>query len=97
MPSLGFGSNKSNPIVLLEQFRNANPSNDAGDIKLGELIDAARNEPVTVLENGEPVASCCLHPNSNASETVPPGRNRVGGAAPTAYIESKDGVCHALP
>ena len=31
-------------------------SNDAGQIKLRELIDVARNEPVTVLEQGEPVA-----------------------------------------
>jgi len=31
-------------------------SNDAGQIKLRELIDAVRNEPVTVLERGEPVA-----------------------------------------
>jgi prevent-host-death family protein len=31
-------------------------SNDAGQIKLRELIEAVRNEPVTVLENGEPVA-----------------------------------------
>jgi prevent-host-death family protein len=31
-------------------------SNDAGQIKLRELIDAVRNEPVTVLEQGEPVA-----------------------------------------
>jgi len=29
--------------------------NDAGQIKR-ELIEAARNEPVTVVENGEPVA-----------------------------------------
>jgi prevent-host-death family protein len=31
-------------------------SNDTGQIKLRELIDAVRNEPVTVLEQGEPVA-----------------------------------------
>jgi prevent-host-death family protein len=31
-------------------------SNDARQIKLRELIDAVRNEPVTVLEKGEPVA-----------------------------------------
>ena len=31
-------------------------SNDTGQIKLGELIEAIRNEPVTVLEKGEPVA-----------------------------------------
>jgi prevent-host-death family protein len=31
-------------------------SNDAGQIKLRELIEAVRNEPVTVLEKGEPVA-----------------------------------------
>ena len=31
-------------------------SNDAGQIKLRELIEAVRNEPVTVLEQGEPVA-----------------------------------------
>ena len=31
-------------------------SNDTGQIKLRELIEAVRNEPVTVLENGEPVA-----------------------------------------
>jgi prevent-host-death family protein len=31
-------------------------SNDTGQIKLGELIDAIRKEPVTVLEKGEPVA-----------------------------------------
>jgi prevent-host-death family protein len=31
-------------------------SNDTGQIKLRELIDAVRNEPVTVLEKGEPVA-----------------------------------------
>ena len=30
-------------------------SNDTGQIKLRELIEAARNEPVTVLDNGEPV------------------------------------------
>jgi hypothetical protein len=28
----------------------------AGQIKLRELLEAARNEPVTVLEKGEPVA-----------------------------------------
>jgi prevent-host-death family protein len=31
-------------------------SNDAGHIKLRELIEAVREEPVTVLEQGEPVA-----------------------------------------
>jgi prevent-host-death family protein len=31
-------------------------SNDTGRIKLRELIEAVRDEPVTVLENGEPVA-----------------------------------------
>jgi prevent-host-death family protein len=31
-------------------------SNDAGHIKLRELIEVVRNEPVTVLEQGEPVA-----------------------------------------
>jgi prevent-host-death family protein len=31
-------------------------SNDAGQIKLRELIEAVRSEPVTVLEKGEPVA-----------------------------------------
>jgi prevent-host-death family protein len=31
-------------------------SNDNGRIKLRELIEAVRAEPVTVLENGEPVA-----------------------------------------
>ncbi len=31
-------------------------SNDTGQIKLQELIEAVRNEPVTVLEKGEPVA-----------------------------------------
>jgi prevent-host-death family protein len=31
-------------------------SNDTGQIKLRELIDAVRNEPVTVLEQGEPAA-----------------------------------------
>ena len=31
-------------------------SNDTGQIKLRELIEAVRNEPVTVLEQGEPVA-----------------------------------------
>jgi prevent-host-death family protein len=31
-------------------------SNDAGRIELRELIETVRNEPVTVLENGEPVA-----------------------------------------
>ena len=31
-------------------------SNDAGKMKLKELIEAARQEPVTVTEKGEPVA-----------------------------------------
>ena len=31
-------------------------SSDTGQIKLRELIEAVRNEPVTVLEKGEPVA-----------------------------------------
>ena len=31
-------------------------SNDAGEIKIRELIEAARSEPVTVTQNGEPVA-----------------------------------------
>jgi len=31
-------------------------SNDTGQIELREVIEAVRNEPVTVLENGEPVA-----------------------------------------
>jgi prevent-host-death family protein len=31
-------------------------SNDAGQIKLRELIETVRDEPVTVLEKGEPVA-----------------------------------------
>jgi len=31
-------------------------STDTEQIKLRELIDAARKEPVTVLENGEPAA-----------------------------------------
>jgi prevent-host-death family protein len=31
-------------------------SNDSGRTKLRELIEAARNEPVIVLEKGEPVA-----------------------------------------
>jgi prevent-host-death family protein len=31
-------------------------SNDAEQIKLRELIEAVRNEPVTVLEKGEPAA-----------------------------------------
>jgi prevent-host-death family protein len=31
-------------------------SNDTGQIKLRELIEAVRKEPVTVLEQGEPVA-----------------------------------------
>jgi prevent-host-death family protein len=31
-------------------------SNDAGEIDLREVIEAARNEPVTVVEKGEPVA-----------------------------------------
>jgi prevent-host-death family protein len=31
-------------------------SNDTGQIELRELIEAVRNEPVTVLEKGEPVA-----------------------------------------
>ena len=30
-------------------------SNDTGDIKLRELVETVRSEPVTVLENGEPV------------------------------------------
>jgi prevent-host-death family protein len=30
-------------------------SNDAGQIKVGELIEAARDEPVAIVENGEPV------------------------------------------
>jgi prevent-host-death family protein len=31
-------------------------SNDTGQIQLRELIEAVRDEPVTVLEKGEPVA-----------------------------------------
>ena len=31
-------------------------SNDTGQIKLRELIEAVQNEPVTVLEKGAPVA-----------------------------------------
>lgn len=31
-------------------------SNDAGQIKIRELIEVVRSEPVTVLEKGEPVA-----------------------------------------
>jgi prevent-host-death family protein len=31
-------------------------SNDTGQVKLRELIEAVRDEPVTVLEQGEPVA-----------------------------------------
>jgi prevent-host-death family protein len=31
-------------------------SSDVGQIKLRELIEAVRKEPVTVLEGGEPVA-----------------------------------------
>lgn len=31
-------------------------SNNSGQIKLRELIEAVREEPVTVLDNGEPVA-----------------------------------------
>ena len=31
-------------------------SNDTGQIKLRELIEAVQSEPVTVLEKGEPVA-----------------------------------------
>jgi prevent-host-death family protein len=31
-------------------------SKDAEEIKIGELIEAARSEPVTVMQNGEPVA-----------------------------------------
>ena len=31
-------------------------STDAKDIKVRELIEAARDEPLTVLENGEPAA-----------------------------------------
>jgi prevent-host-death family protein len=31
-------------------------SNDTGQIELRELIEAVRNEPVTVLEKGKPVA-----------------------------------------
>jgi len=31
-------------------------SNDTGKIELREVIEAVRDEPVTVLENGEPVA-----------------------------------------
>jgi prevent-host-death family protein len=31
-------------------------SADANDIKVRELIEAARDEPLTVLENGEPAA-----------------------------------------
>jgi prevent-host-death family protein len=31
-------------------------SNDTGQIKLDELIEAVRKEPVTVLEKGKPVA-----------------------------------------
>jgi prevent-host-death family protein len=31
-------------------------SNDTGRIELREVIEAARDEPVTVLENGDPVA-----------------------------------------
>jgi prevent-host-death family protein len=31
-------------------------SNDTGRVKLREVIEAVRDEPVTVLENGEPVA-----------------------------------------
>jgi prevent-host-death family protein len=31
-------------------------SNDTGQVKLRELIEAVRKEPVTVLEGGEPVA-----------------------------------------
>ena len=31
-------------------------SNDAGQIKLRELIEVVQNEPVTILEQGEPVA-----------------------------------------
>ncbi len=31
-------------------------SNDAGQIKLQELIEAVRDESITVLEKGEPVA-----------------------------------------
>jgi prevent-host-death family protein len=31
-------------------------SNDTGQIKLQELIEAVRDEPITVLEKGEPVA-----------------------------------------
>jgi putative PIN family toxin of toxin-antitoxin system len=32
-------------------------SNDAKGIKVGELIEAARGEPVTVMQNGEAVAA----------------------------------------
>jgi prevent-host-death family protein len=31
-------------------------SKDTGRINLGELIEAARREPVTIVENGKPVA-----------------------------------------
>jgi prevent-host-death family protein len=31
-------------------------SNDGGQIKIRELIEVVRNEPVTILEKGEPVA-----------------------------------------
>jgi prevent-host-death family protein len=37
-------------------------SNDAGQIKIRELIEVVRNEPATVLEKGEPVA-VVLSPN----------------------------------
>jgi prevent-host-death family protein len=30
-------------------------SNDTGEIKLRELVEVVRSEPVTLLENGEPV------------------------------------------
>jgi hypothetical protein len=39
-------------------------SADAEHIELRELIEAARKEPVTVLENGERLPLCCLRPSS---------------------------------
>jgi prevent-host-death family protein len=65
-------------------------SNDAGLIKLRELIDAVREEPVTVLEHGEPV-TVVLSPAEfdrleaqDQGASAPGGSRRSSGRRPSA-------------
>ena len=60
-------------------------SNDTGQIKLRELIETARSEPVTVLEKGEPVA--VVRRIQSVGRARPHPSRGQGASAPDRFVD----------